>query len=815
MYGTEEIDFSMGKLLSPPIEFSPVYSWIWNSEITEERIIKQIEYMHRCGIRVFYIIPCSKRFLNNQMEPDYLSGTYFALYRFALQYAKSKEMYAWIYDEDGGPSGGGNGRLVRNHPQLVRKRIVWEKQMVHAGEILECDASVLAVFLENTRIFPKYRFEVNGEITIFRTKEDEIYPDLLNLQTTRAFLSLVHESYANELNTLPQYGVRMIFTDEPSIDFPCWSDVLRDEFKKRFGYDLLDHLPLLLSGEDGGKVREQYFDIMSQLFAQNYFLQIKQWCKEHNILFTGHLDKDNDIYDSVRSHGQIMRLLRCFDVPGIDVIWRQIFPGTYHRYSYQYQEIQLDVTEGENRCFPRFASSAAHQTGSRYALSESFSAYGSGLTYSQMCYVLHFQVCRGINLINVMNIPSGKDGQLVGGLRPHFIEERPGAYDIAEWNQYAARLCYIMSCGVPEVKVLLYYPVRNFWMNPDSDGQEFTEAAELLENANVYFDIADDDLILNADLERLSEGKICAGYVEYDTVYLPLQSDLSEEVEQRLDIFKKNGGMVVVLREKADICSASVFLAIKGCENLRGRKTRTLDSVIYFIYNEGLTESEGILRIVENQNVYRLDITTGKYTEMYQDGFVTFKLRCGDGIILVSCDKPMKVEKRGNKELLTVISDFDVKAVKQFEVKNKKVSCQIPGQNYIKANSFDFKTLFGRDFSGDVVYRASFYMSEAMSVIIDVGEVEYSCEAWLNDESLGICIVYPFLFIADAVKGKNVLEIRVSNTAANQYLFSEGMKEFTKEELGLYHDLVLPFEHGSAGGGLKEPVKIFKYERGY
>ena len=53
------------------------------------------------------------------------------------------------------------------------------------------------------------------------------------------------------------------------------------------------------------------------------------------------------------------------DVPGVDAIWRQLFPGRPANY------------------FPRYAASAAHQNGGRFALSESFGIFGDSLSPSE------------------------------------------------------------------------------------------------------------------------------------------------------------------------------------------------------------------------------------------------------------------------------------------------------------------------------------------------------------------------------------------------------------------------------------------------
>ena len=97
-----------------------------------------------------------------------------------------------------------------------------------------------------------------------------------------------------------------------------------------------------------------------------------------------------------------MRQLRAMDVPGVDMIWRQVFPGQ------------------PNHHFPKFASSAAHQNGTALAFTESFCVYGNGLTPAQMKWIVDFQYVRGITLLVSGCYPLSTHDHHMTGERPHF-----------------------------------------------------------------------------------------------------------------------------------------------------------------------------------------------------------------------------------------------------------------------------------------------------------------------------------------------------------------------------------------------------------
>ena len=87
--------FEPEKVKKPSARFQPIYSWIWNSPITEELIVRQIDTMEEWGIYAIYIIPEPPEFRPNSMvtymTPKYLSEEFFLLVKFAVQYANSQD----------------------------------------------------------------------------------------------------------------------------------------------------------------------------------------------------------------------------------------------------------------------------------------------------------------------------------------------------------------------------------------------------------------------------------------------------------------------------------------------------------------------------------------------------------------------------------------------------------------------------------------------------------------------------------------------------------------------------------------------------
>ena len=133
------------------------------------------------------------------------------------------------------------------------------------------------------------------------------------------------------------------------------------------------------------------------------------------------------------------------DVPGVDVIWRQLWPG------------------GNNHHFPKYASTVSHQSGLPWSLTESFAVYGSGLTPSQMKWISNYQYVRGINLSVLSCYPQSTKDWFLGGIRPMFGPGNPLWQYMDDYHGYLGRLGYLLSLGNPYIKIALYYPISDIW----------------------------------------------------------------------------------------------------------------------------------------------------------------------------------------------------------------------------------------------------------------------------------------------------------------------------------------------------------------
>ncbi len=792
--------FSLQEFRAPETMFYPALSWSWSTPITKEGIQKKLDVFAENNIRMLYILPQPKDFRPDNMpttlDPHYLTPEYFELYRFAVEYAEKKGMQLWLYDEGGWPSGSACRRVLWSKPHLYRKTIV----CATVPSPYRASENALAAFCDGKRV--EEGFESDLPITEYSFRKiggewSDYHPNISDQETTEEFIRLTHEQYKTHIGHMFGKSLTAVFTDEPCTERLGFPNGFLQKFKARYGYDLLDRLPELVpdpateADEVGKRLRADYYDLLAEEFANNYFLKIRNWCHKNNLLSTGHLNFENKTWDRQQRFFYMMRQLRCLDMPGIDTIWRQIFPGQ------------------ENHFFPRFASSAANQIGSSYAISESFAIYGAGLTLDQMRYVMLYQMSRGINVINLMSTDYSYEGLNRKNARPAFEERIPTWRHLKEYCTYAARMSYLMSLGTPENTCAVYLSMLDYWAGgttADASAKAFDEAVFALEARHIPCDIIEDDFLENAVINEAAMG---TGTACYRTVVIPRNATVSPLAKEKLARFEAAGGRVLFADEidriepPVDIVGKQVNLAVRRLEN----------GFLYLLNNESAAEDTVSVSFREHTNVYELDAVHGA---LYAFDGRPFSLASGEGKVFFVTDDVLDAKSRtAVGETSVAITEFEVKRVRSFVIGKADFESHEIDEPYRAVTPGDLCEVFGADFSGEALYRIRFCLDRVPQngVEIDLGCVGYSCDVTLNGHSIDTLCFAPYRCHVEntaLVEGENELLVRVANTAANQYVAATFIDELPANVVGPYHAIAKQFERESLPSGLLSPV-ILRY----
>lgn len=337
--------------------------------------------------------------------------------------------------------------------------------------------------------------------------------------------------FKQAFSPLPAGLVRSQFHD--SFEYTGnWMDTFFDEFQKRRGYDLRDHIPEL-NGEGSrllkSRVKCDYRETLSDLLLENFILPWVEW--SHSL---GQLARN-------QAHGSPGNLLDIYGA--VDIPETEIFRFDNH----------LDVL--------KFASSAANVLGRPLVSSESFTWQDEHfhVTLDTMKRSTDKLFAAGINHIFFHGTTySPKDVAWPGWLFYASSQINPQNTiwkNLPAYNKYVTRCQSILQKSKPDNDVLIYWPVYDIWSNPDGLEQKLavhnnhwiTEnsagdvAATLRENGYLY------DFVSDWQLKgtRVQNGTLKTPGSSYDCLVIPACQFMPLETFKVLKKLAENGARII------------------------------------------------------------------------------------------------------------------------------------------------------------------------------------------------------------------------------------------------------------------------------
>lgn len=254
-----------------------------------EEIFKYMNGLKNCGIEQVMVYPRAG------CELKYLSDEWFCAVENFIDASVKLDMNLWLYDEFNWPSGDAGGVVSEKYPL---KAI--ETKGENKGEI-------------------RYRSPLEN-------KKDRFFPDLLNEEATDLFIKCTHEKYFEKFGKYFGSVIKGIFSDEPALGYTAtktsipYYDEIEEDYKNKFNRSFSDDLK-----NEYENFLENAIDIISERFNKCFVKKVATWCKEHNVLMTGHLMEDNNPYGGVLQNGNLLKNLSEFSLPGVDEIGTDFF----------------------------------------------------------------------------------------------------------------------------------------------------------------------------------------------------------------------------------------------------------------------------------------------------------------------------------------------------------------------------------------------------------------------------------------------------------------------------------------------------------
>lgn len=518
-------------------KYRPMPFWSWNDEIEEAMTGRQIQAMEEQGIGGFVI------HARGGLKTDYMEEKWFRAVDRAVSEADSRGMMVWIYDENGWPSGFGDGKINGRGILYQQKYLRMER-----GE----------------RQTPQTILNTGGYHFYYET--NPFYVDTLDKTVVKAFLKEIYEPY------YVRYGEKIqgFFTDEPQISrngIP-WSFCMEEAYRQEYGQELLPRLRELFVNEGEYKTtRMNFWRLVTKLFSRSYAKQIGDWCRERGLKLTGHLVLEETLLSQLTTNGACMPSYQFFDIPGVDWLGGE----------------KRDLLSNANMPLTfKQAESVAHQFGKKQVLTESFAASGHDISFSEMRGLLEWQMVRGIT-----SICPHLQGYSVRGIRkrdfpPAMFWQQPWWENYKKQNDYLTMTGRMLSDGMPVYNTLLIHNESSAWVSfrPDQDAEEdvmryqasIEKAIENLEQKHILFHLGDELIMEENAFVRGKE--LVIGKQNYSTVVLPKHCVLFASTEKLLREFRHNGGKIVLaeniqaeIEENPVIDNKEILYTARKCGN--------------------------------------------------------------------------------------------------------------------------------------------------------------------------------------------------------------------------------------------------------
>jgi hypothetical protein len=496
----------------------------------------------------------------------------------AVTEAKKAGMALWLYDERGYPSGNAGGITMRDHPeweacglliadtaseggtvtlQLPPGDLMRAAAFPVSGGIIDLNATTdLSESVENgtlhweapprscyVMVITKNRL-YEGTHAAVSLADKLPYVNLLMPEPTARFLEVTHAQYANRLGNDLGKWFTATFTDEPSLmslfmrpqpyRVLPWAPNLAAEFHKRRGYELEPLIPALVAdaGPKGQSVRYDFWLTVGELVSENFFGQIQQWCREHNILSGGHLLLEEPLLTHVPLYGDFFRCARRLDAPSIDCL--------------------TSIPEEVPWFIARLISSVADLEGRAVTMCETsdhvqrFRPPGDDRPVRE---VTEDEIRGTCNRLIVNGITTITSYYSFSGL---------STSQLLRLNEWVGRCCTMLKGGHQVTDIALLYPVESVWPQ-FSPARNWTEdapaaahqiervyhaAAKDLYSSGRDFTYVDAKTLAEADVQ---DGVLRHGRLQWRVVVLPCADTLPLRAWENLALFYRTGGALIAL----------------------------------------------------------------------------------------------------------------------------------------------------------------------------------------------------------------------------------------------------------------------------
>jgi len=587
------------------------------------------------------------------------------------------------------------------------------------------------------------------------------------------------------------------FNDSYEVADATWTPTLFQEFLKRRGYRLEDHLPELIAGDV--KTVSDYRETLSDLLLENFTEQWTAWAHSHGASTRN------------KAHGSPANLIDCYaavDIPEIEGFGLSDFgirglrqdPGKTRKNDSDYSMF-------------KYAPSAAHICGKPYTSSETFTWLTEHFrtSLSQLKPDLDLMFCAGVNhMFFHGTCYSPQDDPWPGWKFYASIDMSPTNSiwrDAPFFMQYVERCQSFLQWGAPDNDFLVLLPVRDMWRKNTEKllmqfsihamGQlapEFIKTILQIDRAGFDCDYISERLLMNV---TFSNGQLVtkAG-TRYKGLIIPGSGQMSEAVKQHIEVLKSLGAPVFYQVDATALKTAARAEPMKTDCGLKAIRRRNATGYHYFIANLSPDDITAVKHLaVDFKDALWFNPLNGKITKaVFSDDGIVINLRSGESMILQTFNEPTSYNKVvASDNRLERFNDIILEGPWRlsFTEEAPKVDTTFTLsrlQTWECLGNDSVKVMMGTG-----VYTTHFKLSKSKAPkgpwLIDLGDVRESARVYINGQFIGCAWSVPFVLDCQQAlrAGDNEVRIEVTNLPANRisYLDRQGIKWRKMEEINV------------------------------
>ena len=679
--------------------------------------------------------------------------------------------------------------------------------------------------------------------------------DHFDKQAVAHYLQHIEEAFERTGTPYPH----TFFNDSYEVSEATWTPKFFEEFEKRRGYKLEDHLWKLLDGirltkwsnkelkekkeKDpsdlshfviaiGRKELQDYRETLSDLLLENFTEQWTAWAHKHGAITRN------------QAHGSPANLIDCYaavDIPeiegfglselGIKGLRRD--PGKTRKNDSDFSML-------------KYAPSAAHVMGKPFTSSETFTWLTEHFrtSLSQLKPDMDLMFCAGVNRMFFHGTCySPKDDEWPGWKFYASIDMSPTNSiwrDAPYFMQYVERCQSFLQWGQPDNDFLVYLPVRDMWRKNTKKllmqfsihemgklAPEFIKTILDIDRAGFDCDYISERLLLSTTFEN-GALETAAG-TRYKGLIIPSSDNImTDALREHIEALRAQGANIIVGTNPTELAKAAKPEQMRTHYGLKTIRRTNANGHHYFIANLSPNDVDARIPLaVACKGATWFNPLNGdiRPADFNADGIV-IRLRSGESMILQTYDEAMPSNESlplKDAQKNVVWNDIILQGPWTLSFIEE---CPKVEQKYVldKLRTWESLDEQTRVTMGTGVYTTKFKLSKKEDPKgawkIDLGDVRESARVYINGQFVGCAWSAPFILDTKQTlkMGSNEIRIEVTNLPANRIaeLDRQGVKWRKMEEINVvdinYKNTTYD-QWEPMPSGLNSTVKLFRDEK--